>query len=318
MIRPALEAELGGPVDEVFAEFDWEPLAAASIGQTYRGPAADRRGGRREDPAAGHRRRHRARPRGARAARQRRAATHDVRPGSPIRRDARAVRDQPPRRARLPARGRRRCSRWRCCSAPTRRSACRACTREYCTRRLLVQERFDGFTVAEIRGARRRRHRPRRSLAERAAALDARPGAADRALPRRSAPRQHLRLPRRQPRPHRLRRGRPARPHPAGGGRRHARRADRGATSSLLRDGIERVAEVQNADRPEELERALARLLADHVRVDRRRRPVGAAGPRRHAGALRHPAPRPISSCCRARWSPSTARSACSRPSCRS
>ena len=35
-IAPVLEAELGAPVDEVFAEFDWEPLAAASIGQTYR------------------------------------------------------------------------------------------------------------------------------------------------------------------------------------------------------------------------------------------------------------------------------------------
>jgi ubiquinone biosynthesis protein len=35
VIRPALEAELGRSVDEVFAEFDWEPLAAASIGQTY-------------------------------------------------------------------------------------------------------------------------------------------------------------------------------------------------------------------------------------------------------------------------------------------
>ena len=31
-----LEAELGAPVEQVFAEFDWEPLAAASIGQTYR------------------------------------------------------------------------------------------------------------------------------------------------------------------------------------------------------------------------------------------------------------------------------------------
>ena len=31
-----LESELGATVDEVFAEFDWEPLAAASIGQTYR------------------------------------------------------------------------------------------------------------------------------------------------------------------------------------------------------------------------------------------------------------------------------------------
>ena len=36
LIKPAVEAELGGPVETVFAEFDWEPLAAASIGQTYR------------------------------------------------------------------------------------------------------------------------------------------------------------------------------------------------------------------------------------------------------------------------------------------
>ena len=35
-IRPMLERELGGPADSVFAEFDWQPLAAASIGQTYR------------------------------------------------------------------------------------------------------------------------------------------------------------------------------------------------------------------------------------------------------------------------------------------
>ena len=35
-IAPVLEAELGAPVEQVFAEFDWEPLAAASIGQTYR------------------------------------------------------------------------------------------------------------------------------------------------------------------------------------------------------------------------------------------------------------------------------------------
>jgi ubiquinone biosynthesis protein len=36
VIRPAVEAEIGGDVSTVFAEFDWEPLAAASIGQTYR------------------------------------------------------------------------------------------------------------------------------------------------------------------------------------------------------------------------------------------------------------------------------------------
>ena len=35
LIRPVLEAELGDTVENVFAEFDWEPLAAASIGQTY-------------------------------------------------------------------------------------------------------------------------------------------------------------------------------------------------------------------------------------------------------------------------------------------
>ena len=35
-VRQVLEEELGTQVDGVFAEFDWEPLAAASIGQTYR------------------------------------------------------------------------------------------------------------------------------------------------------------------------------------------------------------------------------------------------------------------------------------------
>jgi ubiquinone biosynthesis protein len=35
-IKPILEVELGDTVEHVFAEFDWEPLAAASIGQTYR------------------------------------------------------------------------------------------------------------------------------------------------------------------------------------------------------------------------------------------------------------------------------------------
>src|SRR3954449_9708247 len=35
-IKEVREAELGGEVHTVFAEFDWAPLGAASIGQTYR------------------------------------------------------------------------------------------------------------------------------------------------------------------------------------------------------------------------------------------------------------------------------------------
>ena len=35
-VREVLEAELGATVEEEFASFDWEPLAAASIGQTHR------------------------------------------------------------------------------------------------------------------------------------------------------------------------------------------------------------------------------------------------------------------------------------------
>lgn len=40
-VRAVLEAELGATVEEEFASFDWEPLAAASIGQTHRATLKD-------------------------------------------------------------------------------------------------------------------------------------------------------------------------------------------------------------------------------------------------------------------------------------
>lgn len=40
-IEPALRRALGSPVDEVFPDFDWEPIGAASIGQVYRAALAD-------------------------------------------------------------------------------------------------------------------------------------------------------------------------------------------------------------------------------------------------------------------------------------
>ena len=42
-MRKVIESELGEPIEEVFAAFDPEPVAAASIGQVYRARLHDGR-----------------------------------------------------------------------------------------------------------------------------------------------------------------------------------------------------------------------------------------------------------------------------------
>jgi ubiquinone biosynthesis protein len=263
-IRPALEAELGGPVDAVFAEFDWEPLAAASIGQTY---AARLRTGEAvvvkiQRPGIDEiiERDLAALALLANVAQRRTTFGQGLRSGELLAQFAVSLRaeldfsheadvmlemsillgsDSPVRVPRVHT--------------------------EYCTRRLLVQERFDGFTIAEI------------------PAIDA--AGIDRTVLAHELLRTTLEQILRIGLFH-------ADPHPGnifafrdGGlglidfgavGRldpiQQAAVVDMLAALSrrdvgLLRDAIERVAEVQNSDRPEELERALARLLADHVRV---------------------------------------------------
>ena len=162
-------------------------------------PAAIGRGGRRQGPAARHQGDDGARPRRARAARRSRAAAH--------RHSAKGS-----GRARCSSSSPRACApsstsaakstpwwRWRCCSV--RRSAVRIpkVYKELCTRRLLVQERFEGFTVADTERLDASAI-DRRALAEQLLARHARSGAARRLLPRRSAPREHLRLQRRHAR----------------------------------------------------------------------------------------------------------------------
>lgn len=269
-IEPVLVAELGRPVGEVFAEFDTEPLAAASIGQTYR---ARLRSGepvvvkvQRPDIEDTMERDLAALALLANVAQRRTQLGQGVRSGELLAHFARGL------RAELDFR--------REAEATTEmallldgRAAVRVprVHRDLSSRRVLVQERFDGCTVAD-EAALALTPAERRALAEqllqssldqvlRAGLFHADPhpgnvfvladgslglidfGAVGRLDPiQQSAVLDML----------------------AGLARRDV---------GLLRDGIERVADLNESVAPEQLERALARLIADHVR------PTGSVDP---------------------------------------
>ena len=50
-MRPHIAAQLGAEPEQLFASFDWEPLASASISQVYRATLPRRHAGDREGPA---------------------------------------------------------------------------------------------------------------------------------------------------------------------------------------------------------------------------------------------------------------------------
>ena len=273
-IATVLSAELGDDFERLFAEFEWEPLAAASIGQTHRARLHSgesvvvkvQRPGievtmERDLAALGLL---------ANLAQRRTSFGSVVRSGELLDQFAEGL------RAELDFR--------READAMTEMAArldgahVRACPRLHrnlCTRRILVQERFDGQTVSNLGPP------PRPS----AASADAAVGGVDRAelanrlllstldqvlrlglLPRRSAPGQRLRARRRLARTDRLRCRRAPRSDPAGRDRRHvpgAHTARRRACCATRSNGSPSSATRRHRT---PLEHTLARMMADHVR----------------------------------------------------
>ena len=259
-----LEAELRGDVDRVFAEFEWEPLAAASIGQTHRarlhsGEAVVVKVQRlgiedtmERDLAA--------LALLADVAQRRTIMGQGLRSGEMLGQFANSLRAELDFRREVDA-----MEEMALLLGEDSEVRIPKVHRELCTRRLLVQERFEGFALADTEqlaasGV------DRRALAEQLlrSFLDQVLGAgffhAD--------------------------------PHPGNVFAFHDGSLgliDFGAVGrldpieqaavidilaalarrdvSLLRDGIERVADVTEGGASEELERALARLMAEHMRA---------------------------------------------------
>ena len=262
-IAAVLEEELGAAVDEVFAEFDWEPLAAASIGQTYR---ARLRSGesvvvkvQRPDIEAMMDRDLAALTLLANMAQRRTPFGQGVRSGDLLAQFATGLRKEVDFRHEADAMS-------EMAALLGDRSTVRvpAVHRDLSTRRVLVQERFEGVTVSDIGRldeADVDRHRLADELLR--ATLD-----------------QIIRIGVFHADPH------PGNVFVLAGG--ELGLIDFGAVGrldpieqaaivdimialarrdvSLLRDGVERVAQFTDTTSPDELERALARLMADHVR----------------------------------------------------
>jgi ubiquinone biosynthesis protein len=269
LIQPVVEAEIGGPVETVFAEFEWEPLAAASISQTHRarlhtGEAVVVKVQRtgiesvmKRDLAALSLL--------ADFAQRRTEFGQGLRTGEILDEFAKGLRAELDFRREADA-----MTEMAMLLGPSSTVRVPKVYPELCTRRLLVQERFEGCTLADPEAL--------------AATID-RTELGERLL--RCALEQILKVGFFH-----------ADPHPG-----NIFVCDDGALGlidfgavgrldpiqqaavtdmlmalasrnvSLLRDGIERVADVAEAGSPDRLERALARLMAENVR------PTGAIAP---------------------------------------
>lgn len=260
-IAAVLAAELGDDLDQIFDQFDWEPLAAASIGQTYR--ATLRTGERvvvkvqRPGIASTMERDLAALRMLAEFVQRRTPFGRDVRTGDLLGQFAVSLRAELDFRREAEA----------MVELTARLDGTVRVPRVHlhlCTRRVLVQERFEGCTVAD--------------LDRLAAAGTDRTDLADRLL--RSTIDQVMRLGYFHADPH------PGNVFALDDG--SLGLIDFGATGrldplqqkavvdvfyalarrdvGLLREGVERLAELDRATSPDELERALARMMADHVR----------------------------------------------------
>lgn len=262
-IASVLESEFGPDLDAVFSEFEWDPLAAASIGQTHR--ARLRTGEavvvkiQRPGIEATMERDLAALSLLADLAQRRTPFGRGIRSGETLNQFAQSLRAELDFRREADA-----MSEMATRLDPVAGIRVPTVYRELSSRRILVQERFEGRTLSDLAGAE-------------AAGVD-RDALADKLL--RSTIDQIMNLGFFHADPH------PGNIFVLDDG--SLGLIDFGATGRLdpiqqsaisdimysmvrrdvrlLRDGVERVTSMNDATSPDDLERALARLLADHVR----------------------------------------------------